>query len=72
MLKDSLYRQFARYSGLAFLIPICAVVGYAIGRYLDHAFGTHVLKIIFLLLGIAAGMIELIRELLKNDGQDER
>lgn len=69
MRKDSLYSQFGRYSGLAFLIPLCAVVGYTIGRLLDNAFGTHLLKIVFLVLGISAGMIELIRELNKDDAE---
>jgi F0F1-type ATP synthase assembly protein I len=43
-------------------------VGYTIGYFLDKWFGTQYLKVVFLLLGIAAGMIELIRELTKDDG----
>ena len=67
MPKDSLYRQLSKYSGLTFLIPVCVVIGYAIGYFLDKAFGTSFLKIVFILLGVAAGMVELIRELNKDD-----
>ena len=67
MPKDNLWRAFGKYYGLAFLLPTSILVGYAIGYFLDKAFGTGFLKIVFLLLGIAAGMIELIRELNKPD-----
>jgi F0F1-type ATP synthase assembly protein I len=33
---------------------------------LDKAFGTHFLHIVFLLLGIAAGFVQLIRVLLRD------
>lgn len=65
--KDDLLTQFGRYSGLAFLLPVSILVGYVIGYLLDKAFGTTYLRIIFLFLGIASGMIELIRELNKDD-----
>lgn len=65
--KDSAFRQLGRYSGLAFLIPVSILVGYTIGYFLDKAFGTQFLKVVFLFLGIASGMIELVRELTKGD-----
>jgi F0F1-type ATP synthase assembly protein I len=67
MPKDSLYQQFSKYAGLTFLVPASVLVGYTIGYFLDKVFGTQFLKIVFLLLGVAAGMIELIRELTKSD-----
>jgi len=46
------------------------LVGYVIGYFLDKAFGTSFLKIVFLLLGIVSGLIEMVRELNKdNAGQ---
>lgn len=67
---DNQWRQVGKYLGLAFLLPCCTLVGYAIGYYLDRAFGTHFLTLIFLLFGIAAGIIELLREIKPtNDGQ---
>jgi F0F1-type ATP synthase assembly protein I len=68
MPKDNPVNQFGKYYGLAFLVPTCILVGYTIGYFLDKWFGTQYLKVVFLLLGIAAGMIELIRELTKDDG----
>ena len=67
MPKDSVYRQIGKYYGLAFLLPTSILVGYVIGYFLDKAFGTSFLKFIFLVLGIASGMIELVRELSKDD-----
>ncbi len=64
---DNAWRQFGRYYGLAFLLPTCVFVGYVIGYFLDKAFHTGFLKIVFLLLGVAAGLIELVRELNKPD-----
>ena len=63
MADETQFRQVGKYLGLAFLLPCCTLVGYAIGYFLDKTFGTHFLTLIFLLLGIAAGIIELLREL---------
>ena len=62
----NVWRQVGRYSTLAFLFPSCVVVGYVIGYFLDKAFGTHYLYLVFLLIGIAAGFIELLREVKKD------
>ena len=56
-----------RYSYLAFLLPVSKFIGYLIGYLLDQAFHTHFLYLIFLLLGIASGFIELIRALNRDD-----
>ena len=67
---ETIWQTFGRYSGLAFLLPACMLVGYVIGYFLDKAFGTGFLKIVFLLLGIVSGLIEMVRELNKdNAGQ---
>jgi F0F1-type ATP synthase assembly protein I len=67
MPKNSL-SQFGKYYSLMFLLPVSMAVGYGIGYLLDKAFGTTFLKIVFLFLGFASGMIELVRELSKDDG----
>jgi F0F1-type ATP synthase assembly protein I len=60
------------YTALAFMLPAATFVGYLVGYLLDKAFGTHFLYIPFLILGIAAGFVQLIRQLLRdtrdNDG----
>ena len=58
------------YTSLAFLLPVSTFVGYLIGYLLDKAFHTHFLYIPFLLLGIAAGFVQLIRQLQKDTRDD--
>ena len=64
--QKPLMAQVAEYTSLAFLLPASALVGYVMGYFLDKAFGTHFLHIVFLLLGIAAGFVQLIRVLLRD------
>jgi F0F1-type ATP synthase assembly protein I len=64
--KDDPWVVFARYSGLAALLPASTMVGYAIGYGLDHLFSTQFLKIVFLVLGTVAGFIQLVRGLTKE------
>ncbi len=59
------------YTTLAFMLPVATFIGYAIGYLLDKAFGTDFWYIVFLLLGIAAGFVQLIRQLLR-DTRDDR
>jgi len=59
-------RQYARYMGLAALLPAATFVGYMVGYWLDQALGTTYLRIIFVFLGIASGLITLIRDLSKD------
>ena len=59
------------YTSLAFMLPAATFVGYAIGYLLDRAFHTHFLYIPFLILGIAAGFVQLIRHLLRDTRDDD-
>jgi F0F1-type ATP synthase assembly protein I len=59
------------YLSLAFLLPLSTFVGYVLGTLLDRAFGTHFLYIVFLLFGIAAGFIEMVRRFSKESKQIE-
>lgn len=63
---DRFWAQVGQYTSLAMLLPACIAVGYVIGYLLDRTFHTGYLKIVFLLLGIAAGMIQLIKQLQKD------
>jgi F0F1-type ATP synthase assembly protein I len=64
--RDNPYVMLGRYMGLAFLIPTTTFVGYAVGYLLDKAFGTHFLKVVFLIFGIVGGFVQLIRDLQKE------
>ena len=56
-----------RYLSLAFVLPSAVAAGYIVGYLLDHWLGTTYLKVVFLLLGIAAGLLELLRQLSRNN-----
>jgi len=65
------FRQIALATTIPLIMVAAPAVGYAIGHYLDKAIGTSgIMKIIFLLLGLAAGGLEtvrLIKEITKED-----
>ena len=61
--KNDVWAVFARYFSLALLLPVSTLVGYGMGYGLDHFFGTTYLKTVFMLLGSAAGFVQLIRGL---------
>lgn len=54
------------YTQLAFVLPVATFVGYVIGYLLDRAFGTHFFYLVFLLIGIAAGFLQIIRKVTKD------
>ncbi len=58
------------YTSLAFLLPAATLVGYVIGYLLDKAFHTHFLYIVFLVLGIVAGFVQLIRQIQRDTRGD--
>jgi F0F1-type ATP synthase assembly protein I len=58
------------YTSLAIMLPAATLVGYVIGYLLDKAFHTHFLYIPFLILGIAAGFVQLIRQLMRDTRGD--
>ncbi len=67
---ENVWAQVSRYTGLAFILPTSTLVGWGIGWGLDKLFHTHFLYLVFLVIGIVAGFIELIRELNAKTGQD--
>ncbi len=66
--KKPVWGQIGDYASLGFMLPACTVVGYLLGLGLDHLFHTSFLYIVFLILGIAAGFVELVRVVGKGSG----
>jgi ATP synthase protein I len=62
--KENFWVQAARYSQLAVIFPAALVVGWLIGSALDRWLHTTWLYLAGILLGIAAGFIELIRSVM--------
>lgn len=61
--------QVGHYLGLATILPACVFVGWILGYGLDRWLGTGFFKVVFLLIGIVAGFISLIRDLMRETGQ---
>jgi len=56
-------RNIGKYIELAILLPVSTLIGMGMGYGLDHLLGTHFLYLIFMVIGTAAGIIQLIRGL---------
>ena len=65
---DGFMAAALRYTAIATALPASTFAGYLVGRFLDKRLGTGYLTIVFLLLGIAGGFTQLIRELMRNSG----
>jgi F0F1-type ATP synthase assembly protein I len=59
--KKNVWAQIGDYASLGVMLPAATVTGYFLGLLLDHFFGTAFLKFVFLIVGIAAGFIGMIR-----------
>jgi F0F1-type ATP synthase assembly protein I len=64
--KETFWILVGRYSQLAFVLPAALVVGWLLGTALDHWLHTTWLYLLGIILGIAAGFIELIRTALRD------
>ena len=69
--KRGFWITFARYSQLAFVLPAATVTGWIVGALLDRWLHTTWLYLLGLLLGIAAGFVELIRTTLRSERQQD-
>ena len=67
--KQNLWLQLAKYSQLAFIFPAATVAGWLIGTALDHWLHTTWLYLVGLILGIAAGFVELIRTVSSSESE---
>ena len=67
--KDNFWVQLARYSQLAFVLPAATAAGWLIGLGLDKWLHTTWLYLVGLLLGIAAGFVELLRTVTSDSGK---
>jgi F0F1-type ATP synthase assembly protein I len=68
--KKNLLVQVEEYVALALLLPIATLVGYGMGYLLDRFFGTTYLRVVFLLLGIVSGLVQVIRQLTRESRHD--
>jgi F0F1-type ATP synthase assembly protein I len=59
------------YTSLAFVLPAATCIGWLLGHLADRAFGTTFLYIAGLVLGSAAGLVEVIRTVTRDSGDDD-
>ena len=59
------------YTSLAFMLPASALIGYFLGYLLDKEFETTWIYIVGLILGIVAGFVQLIRQLMRDTRDDQ-
>ncbi len=71
-MRGKAWAQIGRYTSLAFVLPASTFAGYIIGYLLDKLFHTNFLHLIFLLLGVVGGFLEVLRTLLKDTQNDGR
>jgi F0F1-type ATP synthase assembly protein I len=67
--RDNFWAQFARYSQLAFVLPAATAAGWLIGLGVDKWLHTTWVYLLGLLLGIAAGFVELVRTVMSDSGK---
>lgn len=59
--KRSFWLQFGRYSQLAFALPAATIAGWLLGSLLDRWLHQSWISVVGLFLGIAAGLVEVVR-----------
>jgi F0F1-type ATP synthase assembly protein I len=64
--QKSIWVIAGEYSSVAMILPASVFAGYLIGYLLDKQFGTTYLYLVFLLLGIVSGFIQIFRFLKKH------
>jgi F0F1-type ATP synthase assembly protein I len=57
----------SKYLSLAFTLPASVLAGYILGAVADHWLHIPVLRAVGILLGMVAGMIQIIRELSRDE-----
>jgi F0F1-type ATP synthase assembly protein I len=64
--KENVWVQVSRYSQLALVLPSATVVGWLLGTGLDRWLHTKWISMVGLFLGTVAGLIEVIRTILRD------
>lgn len=59
--RDEFWRLMTRYAPAIGLLPASVVAGYAIGYGLDYVFATTFLRFVFVILGVASAIVQLMR-----------
>ncbi len=67
--RATVWVLIGEYTGLAVMMPAAALIGFFIGYTLDHWWRTQpVFEIVFVILGVIAGLLELFRVVKRTQG----
>ena len=64
---DKSFFWLGKYLSLALTLPASVVAGYMVGTFADHHFHMRVLRAIGIILGMAGGMIQVFREVSRDE-----
>jgi F0F1-type ATP synthase assembly protein I len=64
---DNPWYMVGRYFALLTALPASIFVGYELGAWLDGAFSTRYLTIVFVIVGTVAGFVPIFHDLGKKD-----
>ena len=67
---DRSFVWLGKYLSLALTLPASVVAGYILGSVADHYLQAPVLRAVGILLGMAAGVTQIIQELLRDSARD--
>jgi F0F1-type ATP synthase assembly protein I len=70
--NDKSFALLGKYLSLALTLPGCLVGGYFIGALLDHWLHIPILRVLGLLLGMLSGVLQVFRELSRDDAKSKR
>lgn len=56
-----------KYLSLALVLPSSVVAGYLLGAFADHFFHTSFLRVLGILLGMVAGLVQVMKELSRDE-----
>jgi F0F1-type ATP synthase assembly protein I len=57
----------SKYLSLAFTLPASVLAGYILGAVVDHWLHLPILRAVGILLGMVAGMVQIIREISRDE-----
>jgi len=64
---DKSFFWLGKYLSLALTLPASVVAGYILGALADHWLHRPILKALGILLGMAAGLMQIVRELSRDE-----
>lgn len=65
--RDNSFHWLGKYLSLALTLPASVVAGYLLGTFADHHFHMPILRAAGILLGMAAGLVQVLKEISRDE-----